>query len=51
MAEFIAHLAKTTPEIYPVTVIGMDGFHRYQEDLLKADLKLQILADGSYKKK
>lgn len=34
LAGFLKYLAGQEPGIVPVTVIGMDGFHRYQEDLL-----------------
>ncbi len=34
LASFLQDLAGKEPDITPVTVIGMDGFHRYQEDLL-----------------
>lgn len=34
LASFLQVLAKQETDITPVTVIGMDGFHRYQEDLL-----------------
>ena len=34
MAAFLRELSLKMPEISPVTVIGMDGFHRRQEDLL-----------------
>lgn len=34
LASFLSHLSQTTPDLTPVTVIGMDGFHRYQDHLL-----------------
>lgn len=34
LASFLQDLARKESDIPPVTVIGMDGFHRYQEDLL-----------------
>lgn len=34
LASFLSHLSETTPDLTPITVIGMDGFHRYQEYLL-----------------
>lgn len=34
LANFLRELAGQEPDITPITVIGMDGFHRYQDDLL-----------------
>lgn len=34
LAGFLQELARQEPDITPVTVIGMDGFHRYQDDLM-----------------
>ena len=34
LTSFLQALAAQEPDITPVTVIGMDGFHRYQDDLL-----------------
>lgn len=34
LAGFLQKLAAQEAELIPITVIGMDGFHRYQEDLL-----------------
>lgn len=34
LAGFLQKLAAEMPGLIPITVIGMDGFHRYQEDLL-----------------
>lgn len=34
LASFWQDLAGKEPDITPITVIGMDGFHRYQDDLL-----------------
>lgn len=31
---FLKHLSETTPGLKPITTIGMDGFHRYQDYLL-----------------
>ena len=31
---FLQHLSQTTPGLTPLTVIGMDGFHHYQDYLL-----------------
>lgn len=31
---FLKHLSETTPRVKPITTIGMDGFHRYQDYLL-----------------
>ncbi len=33
LASFLEHLSRSTPGMTPVTVIGMDGFHRRQEYL------------------
>lgn len=33
LCEFLKKLSETTPEIKPIQVIGMDGFHRYQDYL------------------
>lgn len=33
-ADFLEHLSQTTEGLTPITVIGMDGFHRYQDYLL-----------------
>lgn len=33
LASFLRHLSLTEPGLTPVTVIGMDGFHRYQDYL------------------
>lgn len=34
LAQFLKRLSETTEGILPITVIGMDGFHRYQDYLL-----------------
>lgn len=34
LAGFLQFLSERDPDITPVTVIGMDGFHRYQDDLM-----------------
>lgn len=34
ICSFLEYLSKTSEEYVPVTAIGMDGFHRYQDDLL-----------------
>lgn len=34
LCAFLKHLSETTEGIAPIQVIGMDGFHRYQEYLL-----------------
>lgn len=34
LAQFLKHLSEKTEGVTPITVIGMDGFHRYQEYLL-----------------
>lgn len=34
LASFLKELTESEPDLTPITVIGMDGFHRYQEDLL-----------------
>ncbi len=34
LASFLQDLSGKEPDVMPVTVIGMDGFHRYQDDLL-----------------
>ena len=34
LSEFLRHLSVNTPEVTPITVIGMDGFHRRQEYLI-----------------
>lgn len=34
LCSFLGHLAETTDGVAPVSVIGMDGFHRFQEYLL-----------------
>lgn len=33
LAGFLQELSRQEPGVTPITVIGMDGFHRYQEDL------------------
>ncbi len=33
LADFLRTLSLHEPDVMPVTVIGMDGFHRYQDDL------------------
>lgn len=42
LASFLKELAGQEPGLTPVTVIGMDGFHRYQEDLLTH----RVIRDG-----
>ncbi|MBQ8815395.1 MAG: nucleoside/nucleotide kinase family protein [Lachnospiraceae bacterium] len=34
LVSFLQYLSETTPGITPITAIGMDGFHRYQDYLL-----------------
>ena len=34
LASFLQYLSEITPDITPITAIGMDGFHRYQDYLL-----------------
>lgn len=34
LVNFLQYLSETTPDITPITAIGMDGFHRYQDYLL-----------------
>lgn len=34
LVSFLQYLSEITPEVTPVTAIGMDGFHRYQDYLL-----------------
>lgn len=34
LCQFLAYLAGQNPEYTPITTIGMDGFHRYQDYLL-----------------
>ena len=34
LVSFLSHLSKNTSGISPITVIGMDGFHHYQDYLL-----------------
>lgn len=38
LLSFLQHLSMTVPGLNPVTVIGMDGFHRYQDYLLSHTL-------------
>lgn len=38
LLSFLQHLSMTDPVLSPVTVIGMDGFHRYQDYLLSHTL-------------
>lgn len=38
LLSFLQHLSMTEPGLSPVTVIGMDGFHRYQDYLLSHTL-------------
>lgn len=33
LSEFLAHLSHQNPDFTPITPIGMDGFHRYQDYL------------------
>lgn len=34
LSSFLKHLSETIEDMKPITVIGMDGFHRYQDYLL-----------------
>jgi len=34
LSSFLQYLASNVPDVEPITVIGMDGFHRYQDYLL-----------------
>lgn len=34
LVSFLQHLSRSTPYITPITAIGMDGFHHYQDYLL-----------------
>lgn len=40
LCSFLGHLAETTDGVAPVSVIGMDGFHRFQEYLLTHDAEI-----------
>lgn len=42
LLSFLKHLSHVTPGVTPITTIGMDGFHRYQDYLLAHTL----LRDG-----
>ena len=42
LLRFLEHLSNTSDELRPITAIGMDGFHRYQDYLLSHT----IIRDG-----
>ena len=50
LLSFLKHLSESNNDLTPITTIGMDGFHRYQDYLLTHDMERDTIVFPKFDK-